>query len=460
MSAIPPIGVQVPRLLLPGPGVDLSKWAVIACDQFTSEPEYWQQVAGLVGDAPSTYHLILPEVYLGTAEEARRVQTIRQTMRDYLDRDLFVEHEGIVLVERSTAGRTRHGIMLALDLEQYDYNKGATSLIRATEGTILERIPPRVRIRSGAALELSHVLVLIDDPERTVIEPLVAQRQHLRKLYDFELMLGSGHLTGYSVADKAREQQVLTALARLADPATFACKYGLPPYGGLPPAGGLESEWPVLLFAVGDGNHSLATAKTIWEQLKSKVPVRGPGMDMTHPARYALVEVENLHDEGLVFEPIHRVLFGVRGDVATALNVGDRKGRPYFVPCASAEAMMAIVEGQAERGTEHAFGVVTPQGFSVACVPEPSANLPVGTLQNFLDAWGKAGGFERIDYVHGAEVVLRLGAQPGHVGFYLPAISKNELFKTVIVEGVLPRKTFSMGEAKEKRFYMEARRIG
>jgi hypothetical protein len=439
MKTIPTIGVQIPKILLPRPGVDLAKWAVIACDQFTSEPEYWQAVADLVGDAPSTYHVILPEVYLDTPEEARRVQAIRQTMQDYLQRDLFVEREGFVLVERTAGGKTRHGLMLALDLEQYDYNRGSTSLIRATEGTILERIPPRVRIRSGAALELPHILVLIDDPDHTVIEPLVAARGALPKLYDFDLMLGSGHLSGYFVDAPDLTRQVLAALGRLADPTAFAARYSLP------------TDSPVMLFAMGDGNHSLATAKAIWEQLK-------PQVGMAHPARYALVEVENIHDEGLAFEPIHRVLFDVKADFVRALEEF-YGGRSYFVPCATAQAMVALVDSQAERGGAHAFGVVTPQGFSVAYVPDPPSNLPVGTLQTFLDAWGKAGGFTRIDYVHGEDVTVRLGAQTGNLGCYLPAIAKSAFFKTVIVDGTLPRKTFSMGEAKEKRFYLEARRI-
>ena len=439
MSSIPPIGVQIPKILLPKPGSDLSKWAVIACDQFTSEPEYWQEVAALVGDAPSTYHMILPEVYLDTAEEARRLQSIRSTMQDYLARDVFSEHKGIVLVERSTAGRTRHGIMLALDLEQYDYSKGSASLTRATEGTILERIPPRVRIRSGAPLELPHIMVLIDDPERTVIEPLVAARQELGKLYDFDLMLGSGHLNGYLVDDAGLEQRALASLGRLAEPAVFAKKYDV------------TSDTPVMVFAMGDGNHSLATAKAIWEQIKASA---GPD----HPARHALVEIENIHDAGLVFEPIHRVLFDVKTDFVRALEE-HYAGRCYLVPCASPEAMIALVESQAERGGAHAFGVVTAQGFSVAYVPDPPSNLAVGTLQSFLDAWGKAGGFGKIDYVHGEDVTVRLGSQPGNVGLYLPVISKSAFFKTVILDGALPRKTFSMGEAREKRFYVEARRI-
>lgn len=439
MNPSPPISVQIPKILLPGPGVDLHKWAVIACDQFTSEPEYWQAVAELVGDAPSTFHIILPEIYLGTPEEEQRIATINCTMQGYLDSGLFTEREGIILVKRTAAGKTRHGIMLALDLEHYDYSKGSTSLIRATEGTILERIPPRMRIRSGAPLELPHILVLIDDPERTVIEPLVAASAGLPVLYDFELMLGSGHLTGYFVDDPALQDQALAALGQLADPATFAAKYNLPP------------DTPVMAFAMGDGNHSLATAKAIWEQIKPQV-----GLD--HPARYALVEIENIHDTGLTFEPIHRVLFGVKEDFIGALETYF-DCRSYVVPCATAEAMMSLVNQAATRGGSHAFGVVTAAGFGVAYVPQPPSNLPVGTLQTFLDDWGKRGGYARIDYVHGEDVTVRLGAQPGNVGLYLPAIAKDAFFKTVILDGALPRKTFSMGEAKEKRFYMEARRI-
>ena len=437
MKTNPTIGVQIPRILLPKPGIDRQNWAVIACDQFTSEPEYWSAVVDLVGDAPSTYHMILPEVYLDTDEETHRVQSIRQTMHEYLRQDLFTEYEGFVLVERTVAGRTRHGLMLALDLEQYDYTKGSTSLIRATEGTILARIPPRVRIRSGAPLEVPHILVLIDDPERTVIEPLVAARGALEKLYDFELMLGSGHLSGYFVDNQALEGQALAALQALTDPTRFARRYDLQPGRA------------VLLFAMGDGNHSLATAKAIWEQLKPQV-----GMD--HPARYAMVEIENIHDKGLTFEPIMRVLFEVTEDVVDALEAfyGDRC---RLVACTSAEEMTNLVDGQDDG--EHAIGIVAPSGYAVAYVADPPANLPVGTLQGFLDVWGERGGFDRIDYVHGADVAVRLGSQSGNIGFYLPAISKGELFKTVIVDGALPRKTFSMGEAVEKRFYMEARRI-
>ena len=254
----------------------------------------------IVGDAPSTLNLTLPEVYLEKPGEAERIQNIQATMREYLDEGILQPREGLIYVERTVGGKTRKGMMLCLDLERYDYTKGSTSLIRATEGTIVERLPPRMKIRQGAALELPHILVLIDDPQRTVIEPVGAAKAELEKLYDFDLMLDSGHLTGYAVSERL-EAQVVAALRGLAKPETFAAKYGI------------GKDEPVLLFAMGDGNHSLATAKAIWEKIKPQV-----GMD--HPARYALVEIENVHDEGLEFEPIHRVLFGLKKDFFAALK--------------------------------------------------------------------------------------------------------------------------------------------
>ena len=431
------LGFQIPQVLLPKAGTDLTRWAVIACDQFTSQPEYWNDVERTVGDAPSTLRLILPEVYLEKPGEGERIQTTQQAMKTYVDKGLFETYEGLILVERQAAGKTRRGVMLALDLECYDFNKGSQSLIRATEGTILERLPPRIKIRSGAPLELPHILVLIDDPQDTVIGALAARKAAMKKIYDFDLMLGSGHLTGYFSSDPADEQALVSALEKLADPAAFASRYGV------------SADLGVLLFAMGDGNHSLATAKAIWEQIKLKV-----GMD--HPARYALVEIENVHDAGLEFEPIHRVIFDVREEVITALkrHFGSRLS---VETAASAEEMIAAVDSQS--GDSQVVGLVTPQGYALVRIQQPETNLPVGTLQLFLDAWLKAGGAARIDYVHGADVVTQLGSQPGNAGFYVPGMDKSDLFKTVVLDGALPRKTFSMGEAKEKRFYMEARRI-
>ncbi|MGD0879923.1 MAG: DUF1015 domain-containing protein [Anaerolineales bacterium] len=439
MKNINDIGIQIPQIFLPKSGIDLTKWAVIACDQFTSQPEYWQKAEEFVGTAPSTLNLILPEVFLDKSGETERIQHIHTSMQSYLEKGVVQPREGLIYVERSVAGKTRKGIVLCLDLEKYDYTKGSTSLIRATEGTIVERLPPRMKIRQGAALELPHILVLIDDPTRTVIEPLTQAKQSLDKLYDFELMLGSGHLRGYAVND-AQEAQIVASLRRLAQPEIFAAKYGI------------SSEKPVLLFAMGDGNHSLATAKAVWEKMKPQV-----GLD--HPARYALVEIENVHDEGLEFEPIHRVLFGLRKNIFTALQQYYGVNLSH-TPVANAQKMIEQVDNA--KGSKQAIGLISNDGratFRVVEISRLSSNLPVGTLQNFLDAFLNDGGADKIDYVHGGEVVCQLGSEPSNAGFYVSGMNKSDLFKTVILDGALPRKTFSMGEAKEKRFYMEARKI-
>jgi len=437
MSTPTNLAYRIPRILLPKQGADLTKWAVIACDQFTSEPEYWADVERTVGDAPSTYHMILPEAYLDTPREAARLKSTQAAMAAYVKDGLFHEHHGMIYVERTAHGRTRKGLMLCMDLDAYDFSKGSQSLIRATEATVVERLPPRIRIREAASLELPHILVLIDDPQRSVIEPVGALKAKLPRLYDTELMLGSGHLTGYSAATPEIARNVARALAALADPDAFRSKYGVGPDKG------------VLQFAVGDGNHSLATAKAIWERLKGTVPA-------DHPARFALVEIENVHDEGLVFEPIHRVLFGVKDDVLAGLR-SRAPGEIVHRALPSSQAMIAAVRDH--RGSSQVVGVVSQAGFCVVEFTKPASTLAVGTLQALLDNVMKDGGADKIDYVHGDDVVCKLGSQSGNWGFYLPNMDKGDLFKTVILEGVLPRKTFSMGEAREKRFYMECRAI-
>lgn len=437
MKTIPELGIQIPQIYLPKKGTDLTKWAVIACDQFTSQPEYWNEVERIVGGAPSTLNLTFPEVYLEQPGGEERIENVQTSMRNYMEEGILQPHDGLVYVERSVAGKTRKGIVLCLDLEAYDYNKGSSSLIRATEGTIVDRLPPRIKIREGATIELPHILVLIDDPNRTVIEPLAAAKNSLEKLYDFDLMFDSGHLTGYAVNEEL-ENKVVDALRGLADPETFAAKYEI------------GKDEPVLLFAMGDGNHSLATAKAIWEKVKPQV-----GMD--HPARYALVEIENVHDEGLEFEPIHRVLFGLKKDLFGELETYFGANFSYK-PVASAEEMVRVVDSA--EGEKQAIGLVGGgKAFGVIEIADPSSNLPVGTIQPFIDAFLKAGGAEKVDYVHGKDVTVKLGTQPGNAGIYLPGMDKSDLFKTVILDGALPRKTFSMGEAREKRFYMEARKI-
>ncbi len=437
MKIIHEIGIQIPQVYLPKPGTDLTKWAVIACDQFTSEPEYWKEVEAIVGDAPSTLNLTFPEVYLEQPGGDERIKSIQETMQKYMDEGILQPHEGLIYVERTVDGKRRKGVILCLDLEAYDYTKGSSSLIRATEGTIVDRLPPRIKIREGALLELPHILVLIDDPNRTVIEPLGAAKSKFQKLYDFDLMLDSGHLEGYAVGQEL-EDQVIKALRDLAKPETFEAKYEI------------GNDEPVLLFAMGDGNHSLATAKAIWEKMKPQV-----GMD--HPARYALVEIENVHDEGLAFEPIHRVLFGLKKDLFAELEKTFGEDLTYR-PAATAQDMVNIVDSEASD--KQVIGLVGGgKEFGVMEITNASSNLPVGTLQTFLDDFLQQGGAEKIDYVHGGDVTVKLGSQPDNAGFYLPGMSKSELFKTVILDGALPRKTFSMGEAREKRFYMEARKI-
>ena len=433
------IGVGIPDILLPKNGVDLSRWATIACDQFTSEPEYWDQVRTTVGDAPSTLRLVLPEIELESPGKAERIRTIQQTMERYLATGLLESRQGALYVERRINGKLRKGLLLCLDLERYDYSKGSSSLIRATEGTIVDRLPPRMAIREGATLELPHILVLIDDPQNTVIEPASAACSGTKPLYDFELMLGSGHLTGFGLS-AGDQDAVIAALRKLGRPDTFREKYSL------------ASNAPTLLFAMGDGNHSLATAKAVWEKMKVSV-------GMQHPARFALVEIENVHDKGLEFEPIHRVLFGLKADVVTAMQA-HFAGNFSKKEMGSFGEVMRAVDGAS--GKSHAIGLVQGNaagGHSLVEIENPSSNLPVGTLQAFLDAFVKQGGAERLDYVHGQDVVERLGTEPRNAGFYLPRMGKSSLFQTVILDGALPRKTFSMGEAREKRFYMEARKI-
>jgi hypothetical protein len=431
------IGLGIPEFLLPAPGLDYNCWAVIACDQFTSEPEYWKKVSEIVGDAPSTLHLTLPEVYLGKPEETQRLQTINSNMEKYLSDGIFQSLTGMVYIERLVAGRSRRGLLVCLDLEKYDFNKGSTSLIRATEGTILDRLPPRIKIRENASLEFPHILVLIDDPMDIVIGTAAKHKSDLQKLYDFDLMLGSGHLSGWLINQNDLETRIINGLQSLADLEGYRVKYLLPQAND------------VLLYAMGDGNHSLATAKAIWEQTKARV-------GMQHPSRYALVELENVHDTALEFEPIHRVLFNVRPGLVDQL-LSFFGNRVVKMPVESITEMKELV--RQSTNTNQRFGFLDEAGISVFELVRPRLNLPVGNLQSFLDDFIKNGGASSIDYVHGEEAVINLGRKAGNAGFFLPAMHKTELFKTVILDGALPRKTFSMGEAIEKRFYLESRKI-
>ena len=405
---------------------EMEKWPVVACDQFTSQPEYWEKAEKIVGDAPSALRLVLPEAYLNSAKVNSRIAAINASMERYLADGVFKTlPDSLIYLERTQSdGRVRHGLIGCIDLEQYDFTPGSGALIRATEGTVLERIPPRVRVREHAPLELPHVMLLIDDPDGTVIEPLAGETGRMETLYDTELMLGGGHVKGWRLTNE-QMSRAAASLNALKNPEAMAEKYGM---AGAAP----------LLFAVGDGNHSLATAKACYEKLKKETP---EAQWASLPARYALVEVVNLHDDALTFEPIHRVLFHVDGqDLWAAFRA--------FYPAAHTGA-----------GAGHTVEVCG-QGLDGAwTVPAPSAQLAVGTLQAFLDDYCKRRPEVEIDYIHGDDVVRKLGGQPGNLGFLLPPMGKDQLFRTVMADGVLPRKTFSMGEAQDKRYYLEARKI-
>lgn len=439
------VGVLIPEILLPKVGTDMTKWAVVACDQFTSQPDYWQETENIVGDAPSTLRLMLPEMYLEKPDEAERIQRINATMKQYLDTGVLESMgQGIMYIERRAGANVRHGVIVALDLECYDYSKGSTTLIRATEGTIVERIPPRLRIRKDAPVELPHILVLIDDPERTVIEPIGESVSDCDKRYDFDLMQNGGHIKGYLVNDDERVNAMLRALEKLASPEVFSEKYG--------------TDAPSLLFAMGDGNHSFATAKANWENIKKTLSSEEIE---NHPARYALVELENVHDTGIEFEPIHRVVFGVDTHKAVAYlssklseQNGECEVHIYGSKAERDEAMAAN-----ENKSCHLLPFMIKEGYGYFMVSEPSAQLEVGTLQNALDVFIKETEGATIDYIHGEQVVDELGRKDNNMGFILPNMGKSAFFKTVIFDGALPRKTFSMGEANEKRYYLECRRI-
>lgn len=446
-------GVAVPEILLPRPGVDMGAWAVVACDQYSSEREYWEKVRADVGGKPSTLNLIFPECYLEDAEPEARIEGIRAAMGRYLAEGVLESRgHSFILVERRTPYEQapRVGLIMAVDLECYRYGKDSDSLIRPTEGTIVERLPPRMKIRRAAPLELPHIMLLVDDPGRTLVEPLYAKRQYLPKAYDFELMMGSGHLRGWFVRDARDLGGFASALEHLADPVAYRARYG---------------NEQVLLFAVGDGNHSLATAKAIWEETKKELSGRPDEAVQlaSHPARHALVELVNIYDEGLPFHPIHRALFGVQPkdvlDLLVAHGARIERTADAAQAMARCDASGAPGAAGAGQGAAHVIAFMHEGGTGIATFDAPAANLAAGTIQNVLDGWlaGRKG--TTIDYIHGAESLVALGTKPGNFGLYLPPIDKAGFFATVVRDGVMPRKTFSMGEAPEKRFYVEARRI-
>lgn len=402
--------------------VDPAKWAVVACDQFTSEPNYWQQVDQLVGNAPSTLRMILPEVYLSEAEN--RIPAANAAMQEYLQTVLHPHANRMMYVERTQSdGSIRRGIVLAIDLACYDYQKGASSLIRATEATVVERIPPRVAIRRNAVIESPHIMLLIDDRQKSVIEPLRINEEKQPAVYHTELMLGGGRLYGRFLTEQ-EIRHVNRTLDALITPDAMEARYG-------------DRHLAPLLFAVGDGNHSLASAKAAYEEIKEKL---GTEIALRHPARYALAEVVNIHDPALKFEPIYRVLFHVS---------------PQRVLRELAHYISTLCGTSAPQEIEYIHG----EEYGTLSVPAPIRQLTVGTLQDFIDRYVATDPHARVDYIHGTESVRSLCRKENTLGFLFSGMEKDQLFSTVMFDGALPRKTFSMGQAEDKRYYMECRKI-
>ena len=412
------------NIMLPKEFVDMKKWSVVACDQYTSERDYWANVKQYVGDEYSTLNMVFPEMYLEDEGFEDRIKDISLSMKRYIEKEIFITHENsLIYVRRVLANNTvRHGIVGKIDLEDYSYTKGIKSPIRATEGTVLERIPPRVKVRQECPLESPHVMLLIDDENCEIIESIADKAESLEKVYDFSLMQESGSISGY-LLDEECVKILDSGIEHLMNPEYFEKRYGV------------KNE-SVLTFAVGDGNHSLATAKTCYENLKKQIGEKA----LESEARFALVELVNLHDESLEFEAIHRCIFEVKADHLK------EKMSEFFEPQIS------------NRLEENDFVLVTKEGRIGYKIKNPLSNLAVGDVQDFMDGYLKTYG-GRIDYIHGESIVEKLCEEEEALGILLNCMEKSDLFKTVILDGALPRKTFSMGEACDKRFYLEVRTI-
>jgi len=392
--------VITPKILLPKENIDLRRWAVIACDQFTSEPQYWLELKMLVDNKFSTYNLILPEVFLEN-NASLQIKEANRNMTDYLKINLFKEEECMVLVERKTPFKERRlGLVLAIDLESYEYEPGKIASIVASEKTVPERIPPRVKIRENAPIELSHVLVLIDDLESQIINKIYNMKNEMDVLYDFDLNMGGGHLKGYKVTDTSRIAHKLMASTE------------------------------TIKMIVGDGNHSLASAKVCWESVKKTLP---ENEFYNHPARFAMVEVISLYDEGLTFEPIHRVLYNA-----------PKSFQKDFERNLHGDGFTTILDGK--------------KNAQVAISSNPF--IAIKEIQDFLDLYLDYHPEIKIDFVHGQDSLEKIiSSKKDAVGLLMPQLQREELFPYVKKYGVLPRKSFSLGNAVEKRYYMECRKI-
>lgn len=423
------MGVKVPEILIPDENVNMTKWSVLACDQYTSDERYWKDVEKFVGGNPSTLHIMLPEIYINDPSRSEMIGYIKETMKRYIDDSVLkLLPEGFVLVERMICGQPRKGLMVAVDLEHYHYDIEKKPAIRATEQTILDRIPPRIEIRRGAMMEMPHVIVLMDDKDKTVIEPLYERRKFYPLLYDFDLMGGGGNIKGYFVNDKMATNDALYAMM------------------SLPEKDGMR-------FAVGDGNHSLATAKEVWEREKILLT---PEEQAESPLRYALVELINIHDEGLMFMPIHRVIMGTPPPqcvqyVVDKLNAGGVSAKLVF------SRRRQNSEDIADSNGKRIYFCSKDSVGWIELGGEAERALTVEVLQPILEQYVEENPTSAIEYVHSDEALAELTSGYDNLGFIMPALNKDEFFDMIVKCGVLPKKTFSIGEENQKRYYLECR---
>ena len=435
MKTFSEMGVKIPEILLPK-NLDVSTWSVVACDQYTQDREYWKNVEKTAAGKPSTLNIILPEVYLNDADKSSRIEKIRGTMKNYIESGIFADaQEEFIYVERKTAyGRVRHGLVCTIDLETYEWKPFSKALIRATEATIVERIPPRMEIRKGAPLETPHIMLLVNDPNHSLVEGTGEKVKSQAPVYSGNLMQNSGSISGWKVCGEENLEYVRSTLESLAESNT-------------------AEDGSIFLFAVGDGNHSLATAKAVWDEYKKEHPE-----DTESRVRYALVEIVNIYDTGLTFEPIHRVIFDVVAEKLIADTAEKLNGKTENL--ASPEELEKAV-----KNSKADFGFVyLKDGKQVYTLLKTDiTDLAVSRLQPALDEFLKAekanGTKAEIDYIHGAQEVFRLGAKENATGILLPPVAKDSFFATINGRGPLPRKSFSMGEADEKRFYLECRKL-
>lgn len=402
----------------------MSAWSVIACDQYTSQPQYWRDVENFVKTKPSTLNMMVPEIRFASDDLDQRICSVNRAMRTYLRRHMFYEvHDYIYSRRVLSNGKVRCGLVGVIDLEQYEFHPGSQTTVRATEGVIQSLIEPRLAIRDLSPLEVSHTMLLIDDRENTVFPSLEQELDQMQLLYSFDLMMGSGSISGYLVTPEQSER-IDRALTALATPEEMQKKYGITDKG-------------IFVYAVGDGNNSIATAKLHYDNLKRTL---SPQKLRNHPARYTLSEIVNLHDDSFEFEPINRVLFGV--DTANFLHQLSHVHRISYSPQEGQQYFDCVIGDETKR----------------IWIADPSSNVVTGTVQNFIDHYIRE--FSgKVDYVHGENIVRQLAAQTDNVGILFPSIPKESLFETILIDGILPRKTFSMGTAADKRFYLECRKI-